>query len=70
MQNRTPQISGVTCVKGVIESLKPSIGGAFSHITQLHKAAYTNAKLHQWCNALGCAQAIKNRWRDYTSGWV
>ena len=50
MQTRTPQNSGVTCVKGVIESLKPSIGGAFSHITQLHKAAYTNAKLHQWCN--------------------
>jgi hypothetical protein len=70
MQTRTPQYFGVTCVIGVIKRLKPSNGGACSHITQLHKAPYTKAKLHQWCNGLGYAQAIKNRWRDYTSGWV
>jgi hypothetical protein len=50
MQTRPPQNSGVTCVIGVIKSLQASISGGCSHITQLHKAAYTNAKLHRWCN--------------------
>ncbi|MEA1606892.1 hypothetical protein [Pseudomonas spirodelae] len=50
MQTRTHENPGVTCVIGVIKSLKASNGGAFSHITQLHKAAYTNAKQHQLCN--------------------